>query len=75
MNQVQLLVFDPIQVDDVINICDIDRWLHIDNGVQNRGGGATIRLYDGDTREVRIARGSLCSTTRTELFALRVALE
>ena len=39
------------------------------------GGGATISFPSGDTREVRVAAGSLCSSTRAELFALRAALQ
>ena len=44
-------------------------------GVLDGGGGAKIVFSDGDTREVRVAAGSLCSSTRAELFALRAALE
>ena len=44
-------------------------------GVMDGGGGATISFPSGDTREVRVAAGSLCSSTRAELFALRAALE
>ena len=32
-------------------------------------------LHNGDTREVRVATGSLCSSTRAELFVLKVTLE
>ena len=39
------------------------------------GVGTTISFPSGDTREVRVATGSLCSSTRAELFALRAALE
>ena len=46
-----------------------------DGGVRDGGGGATITFPNGDTREVRVAAGSLCSSTRAELFALRAALE
>ena len=46
-----------------------------DGGVRKGGGVATISLPDDDTQEVRIAAGSLCSSTRTELFVLRAALE
>ena len=44
-------------------------------GVMDGGGGATIPFPSGDTQEVRVAAGSLCSNTRAELFALRAALE
>ena len=44
-------------------------------GVLDGGGGAMITFPNGDTREVRVAAGSLCSSTRTELVALTAALE
>ena len=44
-------------------------------GVMDGGGEATISFPSGHTREVRVAAGSLCSSTRAELFALRAALE
>ena len=44
-------------------------------GVMDGGGGAMITFSSGDTREVRMAAGSLCSSSRAELFALRAALE
>ena len=44
-------------------------------GIMDGGRGATVSFPSGDTREVRVAAGSLCSSTRAELFALRVALE
>ncbi|KAF0303168.1 RNA-directed DNA polymerase from mobile element jockey [Amphibalanus amphitrite] len=54
-------------------------WLWSDgsaaDGVLNGGGGATIISPNGDIREVRVAAGALCSSTRAELFALRAALE
>ena len=39
------------------------------------GGGAMITFPSGDTREVRMAAGFLCSSSRAELLALRAALE
>ena len=42
-------------------------------GVLDGGGGAKIVFSDGDTRKVRVAAGSLCSSTRAELFALTLA--
>ena len=39
------------------------------------GGGVMITFSSGDTRELRMAAGSLCSSSRAELFALRAALE
>ena len=44
-------------------------------GVMDGGGVAAISFPSGDTREVRVAAGSLSSSTRAELFALRAALE
>ena len=45
-----------------------------EDGVANGGGGATIAVASGETREVRVPAGALCSSTRAELFALRAAL-
>ena len=39
------------------------------------GGGVMITFSSGDTRELRMAAGSLSSSSRAELFALRAALE
>ena len=39
------------------------------------GGGALITTRSGESREVRVAAGSLCSSTRAELTAMRAALE
>ena len=47
----------------------------VSEGVHSGGGGALITGPGGDTREVRVAAGRLCSSTRAELFALRAALE
>ena len=46
-----------------------------DGKVRNGGGGAVIVLPDSDTREVRIATDTPCSSTRAELFAPRAAQE
>lgn len=45
-----------------------------EGGVSLGGGGATIILPSGDVREVRVAAGRLCSSTRAELCALKAAL-
>ena len=39
------------------------------------GGGALLVLRSGYSQEVRVAAGSLCSSSRAELFAVRAALE
>ena len=46
-----------------------------EGGTTRRGGRALLVLSSGDSREVRVAVGSLCSSTRAELFAMRAALE
>ena len=46
-----------------------------EGGTHNGGGGALLELRDGERRAVRIAAGSLCSSTRAELYAIRAALE
>ncbi|KAF0302289.1 Ribonuclease HI [Amphibalanus amphitrite] len=46
-----------------------------DAGVRRGGGGAVIFTASGETLEVEVAAGDLCSSTRAELFALRAALE
>ncbi|KAF0291219.1 RNA-directed DNA polymerase from mobile element jockey [Amphibalanus amphitrite] len=46
-----------------------------DAGVRRGGGGAVIFTASGETLEVEVAAGGLCSSTRAELFALRAALE
>ena len=46
-----------------------------EGGVTCGGGGAMVILKSGERREVRVAAGSLCSSTRAELFAMRAALE
>lgn len=46
-----------------------------EEGTKNGWGGALILLRNGEHREVRIAAGSLCSSTRAELFAMKAALE
>ena len=46
-----------------------------EGGTTRGGGGALLVLRSGDSREVRVAAGSLCSSTRAELFAIRAALE
>ncbi|KAF0288249.1 Retrovirus-related Pol polyprotein from type-1 retrotransposable element R1 4 [Amphibalanus amphitrite] len=46
-----------------------------EEGVHRGGGGAPIVTPVGVTREVRVAAGRLCSSTRAELFALKAALE
>ncbi|XP_043238346.1 uncharacterized protein LOC122389913 [Amphibalanus amphitrite] len=53
-------------------------WLWSDGsaerGVSQGGGGATITLPSGETREVQVPAGQLCSSTRAELCALKAAL-
>ena len=44
-----------------------------DDGVTNGGGGAIIFPPSGDPVEVRAPAGSLCSSTRAELIAIREA--
>ena len=44
-------------------------------GVNLGGGGAFVALPHGETREIRVAAGQVCSSTRAELFALRAALQ
>lgn len=44
------------------------------DGVANGGGGALILLPDGETKEIRVPAGRICSSTRAELVALRAAL-
>ena len=44
-------------------------------GFQEGGGGALIAFPGGDIREVQVAAGFLCSSTRAEFFALRPALK
>ena len=46
-----------------------------EDGVTQGGGGALIILRSGERREIRVAAGSLCSSTRAELYAMRAALE
>ena len=46
-----------------------------EGGVSLGGGGAIICLSSGETQDVRVAAGSLCSSTRAELCALKAALE
>ncbi|KAF0287883.1 Retrovirus-related Pol polyprotein from type-1 retrotransposable element R1 4 [Amphibalanus amphitrite] len=46
-----------------------------DAGVRRGGGGAVIFTASGETLEVEVAAGGLCSSTRAELFALRAALK
>ena len=46
-----------------------------EGGVSLGGGGATITLPSGEVREVRVAAGRLCSSTRAELCALKAALD
>jgi len=43
-------------------------------GVARGGGGAVICLPSGEEHEVRVPAGSMCSSTRAELCALRAAL-
>ena len=54
-------------------------WLWSDRsaeaGVANGGGGALITTPDGEEREIRVAAGQLCSSTRAELVALLAALD
>ncbi|KAF0309739.1 Ribonuclease H [Amphibalanus amphitrite] len=45
-----------------------------EGGVSQGGGGATITFPSGETREVRVPAGQLCSSTRAELCALKAAL-
>ena len=45
-------------------------------GVSSGGGGGTLLiLRSGECREIRVAAGLVCSSTRTELFAMRAAVE
>ena len=44
-------------------------------GFQEGEGGAPIAFPGGDIREVQVAAGYLCSSTRAEFFALRPALK
>ena len=45
-------------------------------GVSSGGGGGTLLiLKSGECRETRVAAGLVCSSTRTELFAMRAAVE
>ena len=44
-------------------------------GFQEGGGEALIAFPGGDIREVQVAAGYLCSSTRAEFFALRPALK
>ncbi|XP_043195854.1 uncharacterized protein LOC122367106 [Amphibalanus amphitrite] len=46
-----------------------------DGGVASGGAGALLELPDGETRELRVAAGKLCSSYRAELVALNAALE
>ncbi|KAF0300914.1 Ribonuclease H [Amphibalanus amphitrite] len=46
-----------------------------DGGTARGGGGALIALPTGTEHTVRAPAGSLCSSTRAELVALRAALE
>ena len=46
-----------------------------EGGVSRGGGGALITTRSGQSREVRVAAGSPCSSTRAELTAMRAALE
>ena len=46
-----------------------------EEGTSNGGGGALLILRDGERREIRVAAGRLCSSTRAELYAIRAALE
>ena len=45
-----------------------------DAGVARGGGGALIQLPSGEEREVRVAAGKACTSTRAELTALLAAL-
>ncbi|KAF0308491.1 hypothetical protein FJT64_020288 [Amphibalanus amphitrite] len=46
----------------------------VEGGVSQGGGGATVTLPSGETREVRVPASQLCSSTRAELCALKAAL-
>ena len=46
-----------------------------EGGVWKARGGEVSMLHDGDTREVRVATGALCSSTRADLIVLKVTLE
>ena len=53
-------------------------WILSDGSAEggvSRGGGALITTRSGESREIRVAAGSLCSSTRAELMAIRAALE
>ena len=45
-----------------------------DGGVHNGGAGALIEMPDGETCELRVAAGHICSSYRAELVALNTAL-
>ena len=61
------------------NLPEEATWIWTDGsaegGIREERGGPVIMLPDGDTREVRVRTSSLCSSTRADLFALKVALE
>ncbi|KAF0306403.1 Ribonuclease H [Amphibalanus amphitrite] len=46
-----------------------------EGGTTNGGGGALLILRNGEAREIRVAAGRLCSSTRAELCAIKAALE
>ena len=54
------------------------KWIWSDGSAEERiangGDGALLILGDGERREVRVAAGRLCSSTRAELYSIRAAL-
>ena len=47
----------------------------VEGGVENGGAGVYIDYPDGTSQEIRQAAGSLCSSYRAEMVALRAATE
>ena len=47
----------------------------VERGVSRGGGGALVIIRSVERREIRVAAGSLLSSTRATLMAIRTALE